>query len=141
MNEIVDNDLFAEHFVASMSEGFAILAALLAALGIYGVLAYLVVQRRREIGIRMALGAETRHVRWLILREVGFMVIIGAAVGLPAAYGLAKVSESLLFGVRAGDPWIYAADIALSGLVALVACYLPVRRATRVDPLVALRYE
>ncbi len=141
MNEIVDNNLFAEHFVASMSEGFAVLAALLAALGIYGVLAYLVVQRRREIGIRMALGAETRHVRRLILREVGFMVIIGAAVGLPAAYGLAKVSESLLFGVRAEDPWIYVADIALSALVALVACYLPVRRATRVDPLVALRYE
>ncbi|MGB8592202.1 MAG: ABC transporter permease [Candidatus Acidiferrales bacterium] len=141
MNRLVDDDLFAERFVASLSSGFGTLAALLAALGIYGVLAFLVVQRSREIGIRMALGAETRHVRELILREVGFMVLIGAAIGLPAAYALARVSESLLYGVRASDPWIYVADIALSAFVAYVACYLPVRRATHVDPLIALRHE
>ncbi len=141
MKEVVDNDLFAERFVASMSEGFAFLAALLSSLGIYGVLAFLVVQRSREIGVRMALGAEARHVRLLIMREVGSMLIIGAAVGLPAAYVLAKLSESLLYGVRARDPLIYLVDIALTALVAFAACYFPVRRATRVDPLVALRYE
>jgi ABC-type antimicrobial peptide transport system permease subunit len=117
------------------------LAALLAAMGIYGVLAYLVVQRTREIGIRMALGAETAHVRFLIVREVGSMVLLGVAVGLPLAYGLARLSESLLFGVRAGDPTAYALGLALIALIALAACYIPARRATRVDPLVALRYE
>ncbi|MFZ0039335.1 MAG: FtsX-like permease family protein, partial [Candidatus Acidiferrales bacterium] len=99
------------------------------------------VQRRREIGIRMALGAGTSDVVRMISREVGIMVLIGAAVGLPAAYGLARISESLLFGVRSTDPTIYLADIALSTLVAFAACYLPVRRATQVDPLVALRHE
>jgi ABC-type antimicrobial peptide transport system permease subunit len=117
------------------------LAALLAALGIYGVLAFLVVQRTREIGIRMALGAEGRHVRSLILREVGSMVLVGVAVGLPLAYGMARLSESMLFGVHAGDPSVYALGLALIAVVALAACYVPARRATRVDPLVALRYE
>jgi predicted permease len=141
MARLVDEDLFAERLVGALSSGFGILAALLAALGIYALLAYLVVQRRREIGIRMALGAGTSDVVRLISREVGLMVLVGAAVGLPAAYGLAKISESLLFGVRSSDPMIYVADIALSALVAFTACYLPVRRATQVDPLVALRHE
>ncbi|HEY4741249.1 MAG: ABC transporter permease [Candidatus Acidiferrales bacterium] len=141
MARLIDEDLFAERLVGALSSGFGILAALLAALGIYALLAYLVVQRRREIGIRMALGAGTSDVVRMISREVGFMVLVGAAVGLPAAYGLAKISESLLFGVRSGDPTIYVADIALSALVAFAACYLPVRRATQVDPLVALRHE
>ncbi len=141
MARLIDEDLFAERLVGALSSGFGILAALLAALGIYALLAYLVVQRRREIGIRMALGAGTSDVVRMISREVGFMVLVGAAVGLPAAYGLARVSESLLYGVRSGDPMIYVADIALSALVAFAACYLPVRRATQVDPLVALRHE
>jgi predicted permease len=141
MERVVDEDLFGERMVAALSASFGTLAALLAAMGIYGVLAYLVVQRTKEIGIRMALGAETGHVRLLIVKEVSVMVLLGIAVGLPLAYGLAKFSESLLFGVRAGDPTIYALGIALIALIALAACYLPARRATRVDPLVALRYE
>jgi predicted permease len=141
LEQVVDEDLFGQRIVAWLSAGFGTLAALLAAMGIYGVLAYLVVQRTREIGIRMALGAETPHVRFLIVKEVGTMVLLGIAVGIPLAYALAKFSESLLFGVHAGDPRIYALGIALIALIALAACYLPARRATRVDPLVALRYE
>jgi putative ABC transport system permease protein len=141
MERVVDEDLFGERMVAWLSAGFGSLAALLAAMGIYGVLAYLVVQRTREIGIRMALGAETADVRFLIVKEVGTMVLLGVAVGLPLAYGLARFSESLLFGVRASDPTVYALGLGLIALIALAACYIPARRATRVDPLVALRYE
>jgi ABC-type antimicrobial peptide transport system permease subunit len=141
MERVVEEDLFSARMVAVLSAAFAGLAALLAALGIYGVLAYVVVQRTREIGIRMALGAVAGHVRLLILREVGLMVLIGVALGLPAAYGLARLSESLLFGVHASDPAVYAVGLGLIGLIALAACFIPARRATRVDPLVALRYE
>ena len=141
MERVVDEDLFSAKIVAVLSAAFAGLAGLLAALGIYGVLAYVVVQRTREIGIRMALGAMAGHVRLMILREVGMMVLIGVAVGLPAAYGLARLSESLLFGVHAGDPAVYAVGLGLIALIALAACFIPARRATRVDPLVALRYE
>jgi putative ABC transport system permease protein len=141
MEQVVDEDLFGQRMVAWLSAGFGTLAALLAALGIYGVLAYLVVQRTREIGIRMALGAATKHVRFLIVKEVGTMVLLGAAVGLPLAYGLARFSESLLFGVHAGNPGIYALGLVLIAVIALAACYIPARRATQVDPLVALRYE
>ncbi|MGC2888487.1 MAG: ABC transporter permease [Candidatus Acidiferrum sp.] len=141
MERVVAEDLFSARIVAVLSAAFAGLAALLAALGIYGVLAYVVVQRTREIGIRMALGAVAGHVRLMILKEVGLMVLIGVGVGLPAAYGLARFSESLLYGVHAGDPAVYAAGLALIALIALAACFIPARRATRVDPLVALRYE
>jgi len=127
--------------VAVLSATFAALAALLSALGIYGVLAYLVVQRTREIGIRMALGAKAGDVRWLIGKEVGAMVIAGGTVGLPLAYALARLSESLLFGVNAGNSSAYVLGLGLIAMVALAACWIPARRATQVDPLVALRYE
>jgi ABC-type antimicrobial peptide transport system permease subunit len=141
MERVVEEDLFSARLVAMLSASFAGLAALLAALGIYGVLAYVVVQRTREIGIRMALGAVAGHVRLLILKEVGSMVLIGVGVGLPLAYGLARFSESILYGVHASDPAVYALGLGLIALIALAACFFPARRATRVDPLVALRYE
>jgi predicted permease len=141
MQRVVEEDLFSARMVAVLSACFAGLAALLAALGIYGVLAYVVVQRTREIGIRMALGALASNVRLLILKEVGSMVLIGVGVGLPLAYGLARFSESLLYGVHAGDPVVYALGLGLIALIALAACFIPARRATRVDPLVALRYQ
>jgi putative ABC transport system permease protein len=141
VQRVVDEDLFAERVIAVLSAAFGGLAALLSALGIYGVLAYLVVQRTREIGIRVALGAAAGHVRGLVFKEVGWMVLAGALVGLPAAYGLARLSESLLYGVQAGDMPIYAASLGIICIVALAACYIPSRRATRIDPIVALRYE
>jgi len=141
MDRIVEEDLFGERMLAVLSGAFAGLAAMLAALGIYGVLAFLVVQRTREIGIRMAIGAESGDIRKLIVREVGSMLIAGVVVGLPLAYVLARLSESLLFGVSANNPLIYAVGLVLIAVVAVIACYVPARRATRVDPLVALRYE
>jgi predicted permease len=141
VERVVDEDLFAERVIAGLSAAFGGLAALLAALGIYGVLAYLVVQRTREIGIRVALGAEAGHVRGLVFKEVGWMMLGGAVVGLPLAYALARLSESLLYGVHAGDVLAYASSLAAICLVALAACYIPSRRATRIDPIVALRYE
>jgi predicted permease len=141
VTRVVDEDLFAERVIAGLSAAFGGLAALLAALGIYGVLAYLVVQRTREIGIRVALGAASGHVRAIVFKEIGWMVLIGALVGLPLAYGLARLSESLLFGVHAGDLPIYVASLGIICVVALAACYIPSRRATRIDPIVALRYE
>ncbi len=141
VERVVDEDLFAERVIAGLSAAFGGLAALLAALGIYGVLAYLVVQRTREIGIRVALGAAARHVRGLVFKEVGWMVVAGAVVGLPLAYGLARLSESLLYGVHASDVPVYVASLAIIFVVALAACYIPSRRATRIDPIVALRYE
>ena len=141
VDRVVDENLFAERVTAGLSASFGGLAALLAALGIYGVLAYVVAQRTREIGIRIAMGAAPGHVRNLIFREVGFMVIAGVIVGLPIAYGLARYSESLLFGVKAGDFLVYLVALAVIVTVAAVACYVPSRRATGVDPIIALRYE
>ncbi len=105
------------------------------------MLAYLVTQRTREIGIRVALGAAAGDVRGLVFKEVGWMVLGGSVVGLPLAYVLARLSESLLFGVHASDVPVYAASLGVICLVALAACYIPSRRATRIDPIVALRYE
>jgi predicted permease len=141
VQRVVDEDLFAERVIAGLSAAFGGLAALLSALGIYGVLAYLVLQRTREIGIRVALGATAGRVRGLVFKEVGWMVLAGALVGLPVAYGLARLSESLLYGVHAGDVPVYVASLGIICLVALAACYIPSRRATRIDPIVALRYE
>jgi putative ABC transport system permease protein len=141
VSRVVDEDLFAERVIAGLSSSFGALAAILAALGIYGVLAYLVVQRTREIGIRLALGAASGHVRALVFKEVGWMVLAGAVVGLPSAYGLARVSESLFFGVHSGDITVYLVSLSVIVVIAFVACYVPSRRATRIDPIVALRYE
>jgi predicted permease len=141
MSRLIDEDLFAERLIAVLSMGFGGLAALLAALGIYGVLAYLVVQRTREFGIRVALGAVAGDIRSLVFKDVGAMVIAGVAVGLPLAYGLGRLSESLLFGVRASDVSVYLILLSIIAAVASAACYVPSRRATKIDPLVALRYE
>lgn len=141
VSRVVDEDLFAERVIAGLSSSFGALAAVLSALGIYGVLAYLVVQRTREIGIRLALGAASAHVRALVFKEVGWMVLAGAAVGLPLAYALARLAEDLFFGVHAGDITVYLISLSVIVMIAAIACYAPSRRATRIDPIVALRYE
>ncbi|MFY9611400.1 MAG: FtsX-like permease family protein [Blastocatellia bacterium] len=109
--------------------------------GIYGVISYTVAQRTNEIGLRIALGAQTRDVIWLVLGQGLTLTMLGTVLGSVGAYGLTRLMESLLFGVSATDPLTYVVVAVLVALVALMACYIPARRATRVDPMVALRYE
>ena len=141
MTATIDESLFVERMVASLSIAFGVLAALLAAIGLYGVMSYSVARRTREIGIRMALGAEPGSVMRLVLREVALMVAVGVGVGLPLALGLSRVVQSQLFALSAHDPVSLAAAAFVLATVALVAGYLPARRATKVDPMTALRYE
>ena len=137
----VDEIMFTDRLVTIFSLCLGLLASLLAAVGLYGVMAYVVARRTREIGIRMALGATQQNVAWMILREILGMLAAGLCVGLIAAYGIGKVVESLLFGVKASDPAVFVLAAVLLAAVALLAGWLPSRKAANVDPMVALRYE
>lgn len=137
----INRQLASDWLIASLAEIFGSLAALLAAIGIYGLLAYAVTQRTREIGVRMALGADTGKVGRMILNDVSRLVGIGGFLGLPLAYGLSKLVNSMLYGVKAFEFLTVGGALLAMVLVAMAAAYLPARRATRVDPLVALRYE
>jgi predicted permease len=137
----IETSLFPDRLMTLLSSSFGALAALLASIGIYGVMAYTVAQRTREIGIRMALGADAARVRGMILREVTRMALVGVGIGLPAAYALGRYVETLLFGLQARDAVIFTAATLLLFLVAAAAGYFPARRAARIEPSVALRYE
>jgi predicted permease len=141
MNEVVDRSLMQERFVAQLGSFFSLFALLLAAIGLYGVMSYATAQRTREIGIRMALGARATDVIRLVLRETMLLVGAGVVIGLGAALATNRLVESLLFGLSAADPLTITLAVLLMLIVAALAGYLPARQATRVDPLVALRYE
>jgi ABC-type antimicrobial peptide transport system permease subunit len=131
----------ANPFVERALGTFALLALILAAIGVYGLIAYSVGQRMQEIGIRMALGANRTSVLRMILWDGGKMAAIGAVIGLAMALPLPKFFDSLLYGEHSREPWIYLIVPMALFAVAMFAAYIPARRATRVDPLIALRYE
>jgi predicted permease len=141
MAEVVDRSLAREMLIARLSGFFGLLALALACVGLYGTVSYAVARRTNEIGIRMALGAQRTAVLWHVLRESLLLVAIGGGCGIPIALGAQRLIAGLLFGLKPADPVTFLSATAVLALVALFAAYLPARRASRVDPMVALRYE
>lgn len=141
MSALVDESLQTDRFIEKLSEGFGLLAMLLASIGLYGIMAYTVARRTRDIGIRLALGAAPGNVLWQVLRETLLLVLIGIVLGVPLALGGTHLVRSMIFGLGFADPVAILAAAALLGVVAALAGFLPAWRASRVDPMVALRYE
>jgi ABC-type antimicrobial peptide transport system permease subunit len=142
MNELVETRfLNKEKLISQLSGFFALLALSLACIGLYGVMSYNVVRRTNEIGIRMALGAQPGSVLWMVLRESVILLGAGVIIGVPLTLAAMRLIQSQLFGLSSSDPVTIGAAIFAIGLVSALAGYLPARRATKVDPMVALRYE
>jgi ABC-type antimicrobial peptide transport system permease subunit len=137
----LDEVLLTERLVALLSAGFGILATLLAAIGLYGVMAFVVTRRTKEMGVRIALGAHPSAVIWLVMKEVLLLLVIGLAVGLPAALGLGRFVASQLYEIKASDPAIATATVTILFVVAALAGLIPAHRASKIDPILALRYE
>jgi predicted permease len=141
MPQQVKENVFLDRMISTLSAAFAALATILAAIGLYGVLAYTVTQRTREFGLRMALGADGANVRRLVLRQVGVMAAIGGVIGLALAIWIGRQAESQLYEVKGSDPIVFAAAFVLLGVVALAAGIIPAQRASKVNPMRALRWE
>jgi len=141
MPGLVDDSLHTDRFIARLAGVFGLLAMLLASIGLYGIMTYTVARRTRDIGIRMALGAQRGAVLWLVLRETLLLVLMGVAVGLPVAFAGTHLLKSMLFGLGLVDPVAIVVSTMALAAVAALAGFLPARRAMRVDPMIALRYE
>jgi predicted lysophospholipase L1 biosynthesis ABC-type transport system permease subunit len=141
LQQQIQENVFLDRFISTLSAAFALLATILAAIGLYGVLAYTVAQRTREIGLRMALGAGRENVRGMVLKQVGRMILIGGGIGIVAAIGVGRAAQSLLYGLDGLDVPVVGIVTVLLALVAFGAGYIPAMRASRVDPMQALRYE
>jgi len=137
----LDETLLSDRLIAMLSAGFGLLATLLATVGLYGVMAFVVARRRKELGIRLALGARTGGVIWLVMREVLVLLAIGLAVGVPAAFALGRFVASQLYGIQPHDPAIAVSTVVLLAVVSAAAGLIPAHRASRIDPILALRYE
>jgi predicted permease len=137
----LDETLLTDRLIALLAAGFGLLATVLASIGLYGVMAFVVARRRKELGIRLALGAEPGGVIWLVMKEVLLLLSIGLAVGIPTAMALGRFVSAQLYGVEARDPWIAAATMVLLTAVSIAAGLIPAHRASRIDPILALRYE
>ena len=141
MAQQVRENVFLDRMISTLSAGFAVLATILAAIGLYGVLAYTVTQRTREFGLRMALGADGASVRGMVLGHVARMTVVGGVVGLVAAVGIGQLARALLFELEGYDPAVLAGSAILLAIVAAVAGLLPALRASRIEPMVALRQD
>ncbi|HEX5971520.1 MAG TPA: ABC transporter permease [Gemmatimonadaceae bacterium] len=141
MPQQVKENVFLDRMISILASAFALLATLLAGIGLYGVLSYSVTQRTREIGVRMALGADAPHVRRLVLKQVGVMLLVGGGIGVAAAIALGRAAKSLLFELQGHDPGAMAAAVVLLAVVAFAAGFIPARRAAMVNPMNALRYD
>lgn len=141
MEQLLTDSVAQPRFYSLLLGSFAALALVLAMVGVYGVISYSVAQRTHELGIRIALGARVRHVLLLVMGQAMMLVVLGAFIGLGTAFALTRLLTKFLFDVKPSDPMTFGAVVLLLALVALIACYVPARRATKVDPLVALRYE
>jgi ABC-type antimicrobial peptide transport system permease subunit len=141
MSGLVDDSLQTDHFVAQLSTAFGLLAIILASVGLYGIMAFTVARRTRDIGIRMALGAGRSKIVRQVLSETLVLMLIGIAVGVPVALAGTRLIKSMLFGLGAVDPVAIIAACSILAVIAGLAGYMPARRASQVDPMVALRYE
>jgi ABC-type antimicrobial peptide transport system permease subunit len=137
----LDETLMTDRLIATLSAGFGLLATLLAAIGLYGVMAFVVSRRSKELGLRLALGAEPRAVIWIVMKEVLVLLGIGLVVGVPAAVALGRYVSSQLYGIEPNDPWMAVATVVVLAVVSALAGFVPARRASRIDPILALRYE
>jgi predicted permease len=137
----LDETLLTDRLIAMLSAGFGLLAMMLATIGLYGVMAFVVARRRKELGLRLALGADRGLVLWLVMKEVLVLLAIGLAIGVPAAIGLGRYVAAQLYGINPNDPWIAVTTVILLALVSAAAGLIPAHRASRIDPILALRYE